>query len=166
MTSPPFPLEPSDELAGVAYIANIPGFTAAMVGTVLPPDADESGQPAPWLQTGFVTVAVAGGNPDPLLPVRRPVLDVQCWASVPGSNRPPWNQAFALANAITKATWDRRGLGRLVLPAVNGVEYPAVSVQGARVVTSPRRLYSDAADYAAVSIDLWLWWTAPAEVIP
>lgn len=160
------PLVPSDEMAAVAWIASIDGFTADMVGETLPPDADAQGNPSPWLQTGFVTVAVAGGNPDPLLPVRRPVIDVQCWAAVPGSNTPPWPVSFALANAIMKAAWDRHTMNRLVTPVINGVEYPGVSVQGAKILTSFRRTYSDAADYACVQGDLWLSWIAVAETIP
>jgi len=165
MTSPSLPNAPNDEITACAWIASIPDFDTSMVGTTLPPDADPDGTPAPWLQTGYVTVAVAGGSPDPLLPVRRPVLDVQCWATVPGSNRPPWMDAFALAEAIQKACWDRHTQNRTVTPVVNGIDYPVVSVQGARLLTTWRRLYSDEADYACLSADLWLSWIAPGEQI-
>jgi hypothetical protein len=166
MTTPAtIPLAPDDELVAAAWIASIPGFTAAMTGPTLPPDITPDGEPAPWISTGYVTVAVAGGNPDDLLPVHRPVIDVQCWATVPGSNRPPWQMAKALANAITKATWDRTTLNRVVTPVVNGVTYPTASVQGAKVLTAFRRLYSDTADYACVQGDLWLSWICQSDQI-
>jgi hypothetical protein len=155
------PLASGDEEAAVAWIASVPGFTPAMVGTVLPPDIGPDGQPAPWISTGFVTVTVAGGSPGPLLPRNEPVIMVQCWATVPGSNRPPWQLAKALGSAITLATWNTRNISRLVTPVVNGVGYPPVSVQGAKMLTSFRRLYSDAADYATVTGNLWLSWVQP-----
>lgn len=129
-----------------------------MVGPVLPPDVNADGSVASWISTGFITVAVAGGNPDPLLPVSRPVIQVDCWAALPGSNKPPWNMALALSRAVLRATWDRHRIPRPLVPVVNGVTYPACVVQGATVVTSFRRLYDDQADYARVQGDLQLSW--------
>lgn len=160
------PLVPDDEIVAAAWIATIPGFSAAMVGTVLPPDANPDGSPAAWITTGYVTVATAGGNPDPMLPVSRPVIDVRCWAAVPGSNRPPWQMARALGNAITAATWDRFTFGRPLVPAVNGVEYPVAVVQSAYMASTFRRLYADEADYACFWGDLALTWKSPAQIIP
>lgn len=159
------PLVPSDDLVAAAWIATIPHFTTAMTGTRLPPDIDESGQPAAWLATGFVTVAVAGGTPHSLLPVHRPVMDVRCYAAVPGSNLPPWEAAKALGQAITKATWDRVTINRQIIPASEGVTYPAAFVQGAYMATHFRPVYDDAADYAVVQGDLALEWVTAADLI-
>lgn len=161
MTTPALPLYPSDELVCAAWIATIPGFTTAMTGTVLPPDADDAGNPAPWLQTGFVTVATVGGTPDPLLPVHRPVMEVKCWAAVPGSNKPPWMMAAALASAIQRAAWDRYTIARPLTPVLNGVTYPLAVVQSAYMAQSFRRIYDDAADYACFQADMGLQWVTP-----
>jgi hypothetical protein len=113
-----------------------------------------------------VTVATVGGNPDQMLPINRPVMEVKCWATLPGSNDPPWGLAEALAAAITRATWDRTTFARPLVPVVNGVEYPVAVVTGAYMATTFRRLYADAADYACVQGDLALTWKSPAQIIP
>lgn len=159
----PLPLYPSDEMICAAWLASIPGFSAAMTGTQLPPDVDADGSPAAWLQTGFVTVATVGGTPDDLLPVNRPVMDVRCWAAVPGSNRPPWQMARALGSVIQRACWDRRTLARPVTPVLNGVTYPVAVVQTAWMAQSFRRIYDDAADYAVYQADLALQWVTPGD---
>jgi len=166
VTPPAIPVAGTDVLVAAAWIATIPGFTTVMTGDRLPPDVNPDGTPAAWLQTGFVTVATVGGNPDPLLPVHRPVMEVKCWAALPGSNDPPWGLAEALAAAITFATWDRTTMSRPLTPVVNGVAYPLAIVQGAYMPTTFRRLYADAADYACVQGDLALTWKSPAQIIP
>lgn len=152
------PLRPNSELVAVAWIASLDNFTPQMVATTLPADVTSGGQPAAWVQTGFVTVAVVGGNSDPLLPVKRPVMQVDCWATVPGSSRPPWGQAAALAEAIRYGCWDRVRTPRPLTITANSVTYPSAVVQSAYFLTEPRRMYSDAADYAHYSVDLALSW--------
>lgn len=166
MAGPVIPVADDDEIVAAEWIATIPGFSRAMTGPVLPPDVNGDGSPAAWLATGFVTVMTAGGTPDALLPVHRPVIEVKCWAAVPGSNRPPWQMAKALGSAITKATWDRITMSRPLDPVVNGVACPRAVVQGARMLQHFRRLYADDADYAVVQADLWLEWVTPSDVIP
>lgn len=165
MSTPALPLEANDENVAVAWLASIAGLSAAMVGPVLPPDVDDSGNVASWISTGYITVSVVGGNPDPTLPVSRPVIQVDCWASKPGSNKPPWNMALALSRVVLRATWDRRRIPRPIVPVVNGIAYPVCVVQGATVVTSFRRLYDDQADYARVQGDLQLSWLMPHDTL-
>jgi hypothetical protein len=158
VTTQTLPLYPSDEQVAVSWIASIPGLSYSMVATTLPADVDASGGPAAWVQTGFVTVSVVGGNPDPLLPVNRPVMQVDCWATVPGSNKPPWGACAAIATEIRRACWSRTRIARPLPIVANGVTYPSAVVQGARLATAFRRLYSDQADYARYQGDLWLSW--------
>lgn len=158
MSTPPLPLEDSDELVATAWLASVPGLSAAMVGTQLPPDINADGTPAPWVATGFVTVAVAGGSPDPLLPVSEPVMQVDCWATLPGSNKPPWLKAAAVAAAIRRATWSRTGIPRPLVPVANGVTYPTAVVRSAYLATAFRRIYDDQGDYARYQADLALSW--------
>jgi hypothetical protein len=159
--STPLPLLPNDELVATAWIASIPGLTPAMVGTQLPPDVGPDGSVAPWIATGYITVAVVGGSPDPLSPINRPVLQVDCWATVPGSNKPPWMKAAALASAIRYATWDRVRIPRPLVASVNGAEYPLAVVQSAYLATAFRRVYDDEGDYSRYQGDLALTWIAP-----
>lgn len=141
-----------------------------MTGERLPPDVTGDGRgrgsPAPWIRTGFVTVQGAGGGPDPNLPRHSPVLQVDCWATLPGSNDPPWHMCEALGEAITVATWQRARSVRTVVPVVNGVQYQAALVQGAYLATGFRRLYDDAADYARITANLALSWVVPSLTIP
>lgn len=150
----------------MAWIATVPGFSPDMVATQLPEAADpNTNAPAEWVARGkgFITVSVVGGNPDPLLPVHRPVLQVDCWAVKPASDRPPWGVANVLAENVVFATWDRIGISRLLRISAGGIEYPSASVQGASVVTAPRRLTDDVGKFARYSLDLRLQWIAVAD---
>jgi hypothetical protein len=167
----PPPPRPTDVLVAIGWIAGIPGFTTEMVGSRLPPDTVQADgttapMPAPWLQTGFVTVQTAAPGLDPVLPRRSPVMQVDCWATLPGSNDPPWGMAEALGEAITVAAWQRAASVRVVIPLVNGVEYPSAVVQGAYLATGFRRLYDDVADYARITANLALSWVTPSLQIP
>jgi len=156
---------PTDELVAAAWIATIPGFSQAMVATQLPADADRAGNPAPWVATGFVTVAVAGGTPSPDLPEQSPVIQADCWATVPGSNKPPWFKANRLATAIVRAARNRTTVPRPLTITSGPVVYGVVSVRAAYVTTTPRRIYDDAGDYARYQLDLALSWVVPGEHI-
>jgi hypothetical protein len=162
---------PTDVLVAAAWIATIPGFTPAMTGETLPPDVlppTPGGRirPAPWLKTGFITVQWAGGSPDPNLPRRNPVMQVDVWAAKPGSNDPPWHMAEALGEAIWLATMQRTGFNRPLTIEVEGIAYGTAVAQGAYLATHFRRVYDDAADYARVQGDLALSWVMPSLVIP
>jgi hypothetical protein len=152
------PLEPSDEQVAVGWLSLVPGLSPAMVATRLPPDADKQGNVMPWVQTGFVTVSVVGGNPDAMLPVNRPVFQVDCWAVKPGSSQPPWWQAAAIASAIRRQTWQSNSGPRQVLISAGSVTYPPVAVRSAYLATTFRRVYDDAALYAHFAGDLVLDW--------
>jgi hypothetical protein len=154
----PYPFLANNELVAAAWIASITGLSPAMVATQLPAATLPNKKPAPWVATGFVTVAVVGGQVGDLLPVNEPVIQVDCYWVNPGSNKPPWFKANALASVIQRATWDRTGIPRLLTLTANGVTYPNATVQTAYVVTPPRRLYGDGADYARYQMDLALQW--------
>ena len=157
MTTPT--LYPTTSLVAVAWIASIPGLTASGVGTQLP--ADEMS----WAPGGYIVVPfTVGGTPMQNAPVARPVVQAECWATVPNAPDLPWNMAENLAEQIRMATYDRTGVfGRtLTLPA----GYPNAWVRSAGVLTHPKRVWSDAGDYAGFLIDLRLTWVAASERIP
>lgn len=159
MPAPPLvPLRPTTELVAVSWIGSCDGLSAQMVATTLPSDTNADGSIASWVSTGFITVAVVGGAPDPMLPVKRTVIQADCWATVPGSNKPPWFKANALAEAIRYACWSRTNIPRPLTITANGVSYPSAVVLSAYLATEPRRIYSDAADYSRYSMDVALTW--------
>ena len=166
MSTPLTPL-PTDELVAVAWIGSIPGLTPQMVATQLPEDANKDGTPADWVVKGrgFITVAVVGGTPSPDLPQSRPVMQVDCWAVKPGSNKPPWGIANRLAMLVKTATWDRIQIPRKLTITVNGVLYPPAAVQAASLLTEPRRITDDPGDYARYQFDLALSWISLGQVI-
>ena len=163
---------PTDVLVAAAWIASIPGFTTGMVGERLPPDVlapapdKPKNRPAPWLKTGFITVQWAGGGNDAYVPRRSPVMQVDVYASRPGSNDPPWRQAEALGEAIYLATMQRTGFNRLLAIEAESVTYPGAVVQGVYLATPFRRLYDDPAAYARITANLALSWVMPSLTIP
>lgn len=153
------PLEPNDELVAIAWLSTIPGLSKEIVATTLPPPVLKGkAGPAPWVQTGFVTVSVVGGSPDVYNPINRPVLQVDCWATKPGSGKPPWWLAAGLASAIRRACWERLNVSRPLALSAGPEIYPSAIVRVATLVTAFRRLYADQADYARYQADLQLDW--------
>jgi hypothetical protein len=150
---------PSDQVF-VAWIASIPGLTASGVGTALPPDDSA------WASSGYIVVPTTfGGRPHTVIPLRRPVGQVDCWGVIPGSGVPPWGMATDLIEQIRFACYDRRNFGRPLAINVNGVAYPSAQVLSARMLTEPRRAYGDTADYACVSADLAFQWVQVGETV-
>jgi hypothetical protein len=169
VSTPTLPLRLNDSFVAEAWIATIPDIAAvggaAMVGSELPPAAlPDSNKPAPWVSTGFIMTTVYGGTPDPMLPIHKPVMQVDCFATVPGSNDPPWEDAEALAQAVQYACWQWNTTARPVPVCVNGVTYPTAIVLSAWVIRTFQRMYSDAADYARIQGDVQLIWKTANEI--
>ena len=61
---------------------------------------------------------------------------------------PPWGKAAQLAEQIRLATYDRHNFGRPLPISNNGVPYEGARVLGAMMLTEPRRVRGDTADYA------------------
>lgn len=139
------------ELVAQAWIASIPGWQA-QVGEQLPADNTT------WAETGFVAVAVAGGSPDVDIAIKKPVVQVDCWACSPGSNKPPWGMANNLAEQIRAACYDHTTFGRELRPQLNGVVYPTAKATTVYPLTEPHRMYGDVGDNAGYSFDLMLNW--------
>lgn len=155
----PARLLPNSELVAVAFLQQMPGVTADVVATQLPKNE------ADWAANGAITVAVVGGHPDVDLPVRNPLVQVDCWATTLNSNKPPWFKAAALAEAVWQATRNRNRGARVISISSGPVPYPAAIVLTAVFLTEWRRIYDDKADAARYSADLGMTW-APADPIP
>lgn len=149
-------LLPTNELVAIAWLKGITDLPTDAIGTTLP--AVDS-----WADTGFIEVGVVGGSPDRDIPVRRPVLGIQCWAANANSGRPPWGKANQLAEIIAAACYggvdDVVPSQRVVTMHVPG--YQQARVTAAYFVTEPRRIpRADDARYAMYSGDLQMHWTA------
>lgn len=150
MTTPV--LRATPELVATAWLATVVGDRVA---TTLPkPGVDGA---LSWAVGGFVTLVVAGGSSNMYVPLRTPVMGVSCWAANPGSQKPPWNQAANLAEAIVAATLDHPAIPKtLTLPG----GYPSVQVKSAYTVGDPRRITDDASSCARYDIPgLVIAWT-------
>src|SRR3546814_20981463 len=101
----------SDVCSSDLWIKSITGIPANSVGTTLPADNST------WEASGFIQVQMASGNPDLYLPMNQPVLQVDCWAAKPNSEKPPWGKANNLAELIKAATYEKQNWGPLPLPA-------------------------------------------------
>ncbi|WP_336158191.1 hypothetical protein [Amycolatopsis sp. VC5-11] len=145
----------SDEAVTCAWLAQLAGFSAGMVGEVLPRDAST------WAATGFLTVAVAGGDTVPEYRFESPVMDVRSWATTPGTDAPPWNRARNLATSVQAGTYRREPW----FLELTGCSENAV-VKTAWVLGKPRRAYGDFGDYAVYALDLVLNWVPVAKSTP
>jgi hypothetical protein len=137
------------ERVAAAWLAGLPGFSTAMVGTELPDGTA-------WASTGFLVVTTVGGSSEVHIPLEHPRVSVQCYAVSPDTGVPPWNAAGNLAAAIGAACQAPASVEHLLtLPNCD---------QGARLLsayttTIPRRTYGDVGDYACVVVELALHWT-------
>jgi hypothetical protein len=162
MTTPVATLHADSDLVAVAWLRTLEGLVADGVATQLP--ADEKS----WAANGFVVVPVqVGGTPHSTMPLRRPVLQVETWGTVPGSDKLPWGIPSQLCEQIRMGTYDRLNFGRLLQITANGVTYPPARVKSAKMLTEPRRIWHDTGDYAGKMFNLELQWTAASgEEIP
>lgn len=164
-------LPPNSELVACAWLAAVPGFSSAMIGTTLPNLPSKGTVPA-WVATGFLKVLVVGGSPHAFVPQAQPVVGITCYAvnvTQVGANgpinvatKPPWDRAALLGEQIRQAAYplNKSAAGRVLSMPVPG--YARAAVQSAVVLTEPRRVPSDFASYAQYTLDVQLSWVAEA----
>lgn len=141
-------LRATPELVATAWLKTVVGDRVA---TTLPKDNTS------WAASGFVTLVVVGGTPNAYVPLRDPAIGVDCWAANLDSQKPPWNKAAALAEAIQAACYAHASIPqRVTLPT----GYPAAQVLSAYTTGDYRRIHDDASSYARYSIPgLVIAWT-------
>ncbi len=139
---------PTNEIVAVHWLRSIEGIPDNSVNTLLPDDNST------WEVSGFVQVGMAGGFPDMYTPQNQPVLQIDCWAARPNSEKPPWAKANNLAEIIKAACYNKRYWGHLALPA----QYENARVLGSVAATEPRRVQGDEARFAGYTFDLQLFW--------
>lgn len=141
-------LRATPELVATAWLKTVVGDR---VSTTLPKDNTS------WAASGFCTLVLAGGTPNIYVPLRDPAMGVDCWAFNAQSQKPAWNKAAALAEAIVAACQDHPAIPQtLTLPT----GYPAAQVKSAYITGDPRRVPDDPSSYARYSIPgLVIAWT-------
>lgn len=150
-------LRANAELVVMAFLrARLDNYDTAVGAVLQGPAADGT---LSWAGVGFVQPTTIGGTVDKNVPVRTSVVSLDVWAAVPRSKKPPWGQAFAVAETIIAATYDlSREVydthGVVTLPA----GYPDARVTGFWVNTEPSRRPSDPSDYARVGLDVTIAW--------
>lgn len=146
---------PTSALVAVAWLSQrVPGLTDAMVATSLPRGTAEN--PYPWAADGFVQATVITGTPDVDVPIRRPLVQVDCWAMTPNSGRPPIAKAANLAELVRVAT--ELDSARYSSPIVSREYYGGAIVLSAYVESEPAEIPDDPSGYAHVTLDLRIEW--------
>ncbi len=160
VTETPALIHATSDLVVVAWIKTISGLTADVVATQLPSDETK------WAANGAIVVPVhVGGTPHSGMALRRPVVQVEAWGTVPGSDKIPWGIPSQLAEQVRTGTYDRTTFGRLLTITAGSVSYPLARVKSARMMTEPRRIWSDAGDYGGYQFDLALQWVSAGEEV-
>lgn len=152
----PLVLRANAELVVMAYLRQrVLAAYGTVVGAVLQgPDRQDR---YTWENVGFVQPSSVGGAVNANVPVRTSVVTIDVWAVNPGSKRPPWGQAYAVAETIIAATYDTEGHDtHAVVTLPDG--YPDARVTGFRVLTEPSRRPSDPSDFARVGFDVEIVW--------
>lgn len=148
--SPTLAVRPTTDLVAVAWLKGVAGVPSGSVATTVPSDNST------WAASGFVQVTTVGGSPEPHMPLRVPVVSVDCWAVNPDSGRPPWGKASTLAELVRDGTL-AADVGRTVALPVGGLSARVLSVYA---LGEARRILDDDASYARYSLDISLAWVA------
>lgn len=154
------PMNPNSDLVAEKWLGGVPGLVPAMVATTLPRAVDT------WTTMGpnkaFVVLTVVGGNPDLSLPIRKPVYQIDCWATRIGSTNPPWGTANQVAELIRSHVEARPVAYKRALTFTDKGDYRPALVQEAILRTEPRRGITaetgDEGGYARYMFDLELQW--------
>lgn len=148
-------LPPNTELVAVAWVRTITGVPAQYVATTVPELTDPNDNTS-WAASGFIQVGpVVGGSPEMYVPMRKPVVQITCWAVAPTGRRPPWGQANYLAELVVAGCYDSTA-HRTISMVPSGYQQALVHDAYA---TEPRRVPGDQGNYGRYTFDLFLDWT-------
>src|ERR1700681_1836001 len=110
-----------------------------MVATSLPEDNTT------WSTSGFVALKTVGGTPEMYVPLREPVVSVDCYATSSVGNKAPWAQANNLAEIVAAACQNKANFGATLAGPAG---YPNMRVLQAHALQEPRRVFGDRSFYA------------------
>jgi hypothetical protein len=106
---------------------------------------------------GFVTVPLVAGGTVHYAGVRVPVLQVETWAAIPGSDKPQYGAAEQLAEDIVSAAGSLNSGGSSVR-VLQRAGYNEALIHAVASLTEPRRLDDPDTGYARYLMDLSLAW--------
>ncbi|WUH94564.1 hypothetical protein OG900_33410 [Streptomyces sp. NBC_00433] len=141
------------DLVAVAWLK---GLVGDIVATTVPRNDTVAA-------SGFVTVRASGGSSNMYVPMREPLVRIDCWWAAADSVKPPFNKASALAEQIVAGCFDHENTPRLLtLPA----GYPNARVLSAHVALDPQRPVvpgggdssADPGSWARIILALQLHW--------
>lgn len=151
----PLVLRANAELVVMAYLRDRLAAYDTAVGAVLQGPATDG--TLSWEGVGFVQPSTIGGSINADVPIRTSVVSLDVWAAKAKSKRPPWGEAYAVAETIIAATYDTGTYDtHTVVSLPTG--YPDARVTGFRVLTEPSRRPADPSDYARVGMDVEIVW--------
>jgi hypothetical protein len=161
----PIPKLATSELVTLAWLRGAVTAYDVAAGTTLQGPDPNTGI-LTWGDTGFVTTTVVGGAPHSHLPLRQPVMSVDCWAThvdttgvprAPSRKQPPWGRANMIAELLVAAAYDAGGDdGQRPVTLPTG--FPVARVVGAVVLGEPQRVRGDDANYAHFTFNLAISW--------
>lgn len=110
--------------------------------------------------SGFIEIGgVVGGSPEPEVLKRQSVVEVSFWAPPHGTNsdKPSWNKAGDLAEAVLEATYDQNPLNvqRLLIMPTGFRNARALTVQA---LTEPREIVGDEASWGGYRVEYQFNW--------
>jgi hypothetical protein len=143
---------PNAEMAMKAWCLSRPSTPSGKVATQLPKnDVD-------WKDTGFIVVRSVGGSPDVDASLRHPVLSMSIWTCQPGSQTPPWNMAFGLAEALFDEFYKSDSFPYAA--DFTSLGYDSAKIMAGYPLTEPVKVPGNESAYAQVSFDAAIHWVA------
>lgn len=158
--APAGPYPPNSELVAVAWLKGVTGLNDDLIGPALPKDITK------WRDEGFLQVtAIPGGRtPDPDIPRRQPVVQLDGWgvagdpaaAGAESTLKPAFARAFRLIELVRLGTEAQDGRYLKIVELPDG--YADARVQAAYLITDPSRVDDDPSGYGRVTADLAIDW--------
>jgi hypothetical protein len=155
-------MNPTSDMVAVAWLGGITGLSPNMISTNLPQDQTT------WSTSGFIVVSTIAGDVNMYLPqIRRPIVQIDAYATNPNSGKPPWGKANHLAELVrSHVEAGNRASNFARLLTFSQGDYLGANVIDAMMLSEPRRgligtdtsTSGDAASYARYMFDLQLTW--------
>jgi hypothetical protein len=92
-------------------------------------------------------------------------MEIKFWATKLLSNKPPWFAANQLAEIVRVEVYGRQ-LGEFGRVLTIRPEYNKASVINTTIHIEPRRIYSDARNFAVYQMDLGIVWREVGLTVP
>ena len=154
MSSPT--LYANSQLVAQAWLASLPGLTAAMIGRSLPAESAWAGSAG---TTGYIVVNTTGGTPSVEIPFYHPVVTCYPTAKQLNSDVTTWGLVENLSQIIERGCQNWAGTHLVLALTENGVTYPSASVVGVKAVQHGRPVFGDTGDLTQYRVDIQLDWT-------